>query len=207
MLGFIRNLFAKSQTDTEIEFNKIVATNRATMQATAKAEKCSMIEQFIDTNGDVYYSFASIDTFNVQRWIMSESLRLQIAYSLSPDYLQTAAKNLQSGLDALNSGDVEPLVKAAFDHVQRINNNTLDGSLFVKLAALYLIRHDENPTYHDEAIYQQKINRAARSYALKDFFLKCVYESTLHTQNYYLTEKFAKLGIKSIVDLKNSLTD
>ena len=91
MLGFIRNLFAKSQTDTEIEFNKIVATNRATMQATAKAEKCSMVEQFVDTNGDVYYSFASIDTFNVQRWIMSESLRLQIAYSLSPDYLQTAA--------------------------------------------------------------------------------------------------------------------
>lgn len=205
MLRFIRNLFAPSQIDAE--FNKIVATNRATMQATAKAEKCNMVEQFIDTNGDVYYSFASIDTFNVQRWIMSESLRLQIAYSLSPAYLQTAAKELQSGLDALNSGDVEPLVKAAFDHVQRINNNTLDGSLFVKLAALYLIRHDENPTFHDETIYQQKIQRAQRSYALKDFFLKCVYESTLHTQNYYLVEKFKKLGINSIVDLKNSLND
>lgn len=205
MLRFIRNLFAPSQIDAE--FNKIVATNRATMQATAKAEKCNMVEQFIDTNGDVYYSFASIDTFNVQRWIMSESLRLQIAYSLSPAYLQTAAKELQKGLDALESGDVQPLVKSAFDHVQRINNNTLDGSLFVKLAALYLIRHDENPTFHDETIYQQKIQRAQRSYALKDFFLKCVYESTLHTQNYYLVEKFKKLGINSIVDLKNFLND
>lgn len=37
MLRFIRNLFAPSQIDAE--FNKIVANNRATMQATAKELK------------------------------------------------------------------------------------------------------------------------------------------------------------------------
>lgn len=207
MFEWITRLLSGKQTQ-HTDFNELVERNRATMRNTVKAGKMSVSEVFIDTNADVYYSYNGIDNFPLQRFIMAESLRLQIAYGVSPQYLEQAANEMEQGLKQLENGEVEPLAKAAFDHVQRLRNNgALDGTLFCKLAALYIIRHDETPERFDEAIYKQKVERAKESYSLQSFFLQVSYESILHTQNYYLADKLNKLGIKSIADLKNYLND
>lgn len=198
MLQFIKNLFARVDKQTKKAreaYNATVFANRETFAKICNDLGVSMVEQFVDTNGDVYYSYARPDDLPVERTLQAETTKLAILYAITPTYMSNVQKQM---IDALQSGDGFALqqVVSSFVNVMQATGATT-GDEYIKLASLYLVRHDENPTHFSTIMQQKKFDRAKVSPALSAFFLSACYDMiTTHT-NLLLAENLNDLKISS----------
>lgn len=148
-------------------------------------------------SGNVYFEYKDFAQLPVERMHEFEALNVQLLYNIdSPDnftlMVETITKSIQTG-------DIKSVRESWNEFLTRLNSLS-SKSLMCRMAALFMIRHDENPHELNPQIQNEKVAELDRDSNLSAFFLtRCLEICT--TNNNKLMEKYKRLGIDNGQDL------
>jgi hypothetical protein len=138
-----------------------------TKEAKAEAQPVMVREAYRTRNGAVYFEYADLGRIPVVRSLELNKLLLKLRFCITPDYI-TQLKN--EILKAIGDGDEKRVLALNKDFFDRADVAP-EIPTMTELAAIFFIRHDENPYTFNPIIHAQKLKAAQTDYNLQAFFL------------------------------------
>jgi hypothetical protein len=138
-----------------------------TKEAKAEAQPVMVREAYRTRNGAVYFEYADLGRIPVVRSLELNKLLLKLRFCITPDYIAQLKNEI---LKAIGDGDEKRVLALNKDFFDRADVAP-EMPTMAELAALFFIRHDENPYTFNPIIHAQKLKAAQTDYNLQAFFL------------------------------------
>lgn len=138
-----------------------------TKEAKAEAQPVMVREAYRTRNGAVYFEYADLGRIPVVRSLELNKLLLKLRFCITPDYITQLKNELLKAVADKDEKRVLALNKDFFDRAEVAP----EIPTMAELAALFFIRHDENPYTFNPIIHAQKLKAAQTDYNLQAFFL------------------------------------
>lgn len=205
----IKALFStKSPQESLIQhgltFDTLIEKNRKIAQNLAKRNNLQtpLTEVFIDpATADVYYAYTDITKLPLQRQVKWFEQLLLFQFGLSGEYITDYKQRMQAAIQAGNIAAVAQL-QQHFDTRTTFVLPELED-VYIRCAALFVVKHDENPLSYNAHAEQAKLEAAQKSVELRAFFLSVCWE--LLAANTDLKVKLKGLNLNSEQDFTNYL--
>lgn len=198
----------KTDQDTLIQhgttFDSLIEKNREIAANLAKSSNLQtpLTEVFIDpATADVYYAYTDITKLPLQRQIKWFEHLLLFQFGLSGEYITDYKQRMQAAIQAGNMAAVSQLQQHFETRTAFVLPQLED--VYIRCAALFVVRHDENPLGYNAHAEQAKLEAAQKSVELRSFFLSVCWE--LLAANTDLKAKLKGLNLNSEQDFTNYL--
>jgi hypothetical protein len=142
-----------------------------TKDAAAYNEPIMVREAYRTTDGSVFFEYADFGRLPVARSVRIQLALLKTRFAVTETYVEDLQKDVTAAIAAKNSNKVLELNKEFFDR----NKLAPDVATMCDLAALFFIRHDENPYIFCPLLHGKKVKQALENYHLQAFFLGACY--------------------------------
>ena len=142
-----------------------------TKDAAAYNEPIMVKEAYRTTDGSVFFEYADFGRLPVARSVRIQLALLKTRFAVTETYVEDLQKDVTAAIAAKNSNKVLELNKEFFDR----NKLAPDVATMCDLAALFFIRHDENPYIFCPLLHGKKVKQALENYHLQAFFLGACY--------------------------------
>jgi hypothetical protein len=142
-----------------------------TKDAAAYNEPIMVKEAYRTTDGSVFFEYADFGRLPVARSVRIQLALLKTRFAVTESYVEELQKDVTAAIAAKNSNKVLELNKEFFDR----NKLAPDVATMCDLAALFFIRHDENPYIFCPLLHGKKVKQALENYHLQAFFLGACY--------------------------------
>lgn len=138
-----------------------------TKEARATSQPVMVREAYRTTNGAVYFEYADLGRIPVVRSLELNKLLLKLRFCITPEYVAQLKADVLKASDAGDTANLLRLNKDFFDRA----DVAPEMPTMAELAAIFFIRHDENPYTFNPIIHSQKIKATQTDYNLQAFFL------------------------------------
>jgi hypothetical protein len=142
-----------------------------TKDAAAYNEPIMVREAYRTTDGSVFFEYADFGRLPVARSVRIQLALLKTRFAITETYVEELQKDVTAAIAAKDSTKVLALNKEFFDR----NKLAPDVATMCDLAALFFIRHDENPYIFCPLLHGKKVKQALENYHLQAFFLGACY--------------------------------
>lgn len=159
-----------------------------TAQARATSQPVMVREAYRTTNDAVYFEYADLGRIPVVRSLELNKLLLKLRFSITPEYIAQLKNEILKAVEAGETDKVLKLNKDLFDRA----DVAPEIPTMAELAAIFFIRHDENPYTFNPIIHTQKLKAAQTDYNLQAFFLDASWQIMQQTDAALL--KIWKIG-------------
>lgn len=176
MIQYIKKLFKQKPAPAKEEAKDVWAENIAafeanwklwTQQQQAHRKPLMVKEAYRTVDGAVYFEYADIGDIPVIRSQKAAEALLKLSYAVTPQYVEQLQKQIAK---AVENKDTDKVLQLNTDFFNRYKIAP-EIPTMVDLAALFFIRHDENPYSFNPIIHGQKLKAANTNYDLQAFFL------------------------------------
>lgn len=142
-----------------------------TKDAAAYNEPIMVKEAYRTTDGSVFFEYADFGRLPVARSVRIQLALLKTRFAVTETYVEELQKDVTAAIAGKDNAKVLALNKEFFDR----NRLAPDVATMCDLAALFFIRHDENPYIFCPLLHGKKVRQALENYHLQAFFLGACY--------------------------------